>query len=520
MWYIYINHAPQSWEPGVLKRLLLLGIIAFLGVLACLIFHITILLTSNGKPQNSWKFQPSVLLAISSAISTGLLRFALGEGAAVTWWNKAINGCTIKFFDVLGLASIASVIVAIDSPVFQRATTVAVRLAQVNMPLSVGTAQQLPFGYTGAMQRHISCDVTRMTPPFQKVVLSHNSGEPMYLNDTGCANGNCSATIRAAELAVECSLETMPQDFGSLIYGAENGTGKLVPSNYNGTVVGMGDAQRLMFSTNFTFDPLRRPSSFNFTATYKDQKDCNSRLQVNRCEFHLATLLYPIKIIPETIAVIYDTNEQEDITTNSTTLEASGILAQDHLTWADELVSCQDTWKDPTPQVVAELQNLMFRTALSVPNNSNRPLRLLQHGEKVIQQNQTVDVVNLQDVSVFQAHYGYVAAGAAVMGVCLVVVASTFYEWWKIGRPITMSPIEITKAFNAPVLKADGVNGGLDRLLPIVGDRQVRYGEVRYCDGNIILPSDDVDPYESVQSRLELSYLHWTSTPQQDSRHV
>ncbi|KOC17123.1 hypothetical protein AFLA70_253g001741 [Aspergillus flavus AF70] len=305
----------------------------------------------------------------------------------------------IRFFNVLGLASIASVIVAIDSPLFRRATTVAVRPAQVNVLVSVGIAQQLPFGYTGAMQRHISGDVTRMTPLFQKIVLSHNSGEPMYLNDTGCANGNCSATIQADGIAVECSLEPIPQDYGSLIYGAENGTRKLVLSDYTGTVVGMGDAQRLMFSTNFT------------------------RLQVNRCEFHLAKLLYPIKIVdgaiefsssledlgrsPETIAVIYDMNEQEDITTNGTigglylvandllqskavgmqinhawTLETPGMLAQDHLTWADELVSCQDMWKDPTPQVVAELQNLMFRTALSVPNNSSRSLRLLQHGEK------------------------------------------------------------------------------------------------------------------------------------------
>ncbi|KAB8221478.1 hypothetical protein BDV33DRAFT_202477 [Aspergillus novoparasiticus] len=246
----WINHAPQSWEPGVLKRLPLPGISALLGVLACLIFNTTILLTSNGKPQNSWKVQPSVLLAISSTFSTGLLRFALAEGAAITWWNKAINGCTvydlhrnwsfsnsmydmikqIRFFNALGLASVASVIVAIDSPPFQRATTVAVRPAQVNMPLSVGIAQQLLFGYTGAIQRHISNDVTRMTPPSQKVVLSYNSGEQMYLNDTGCANGNCSATIRAAGLAVECSLETIPQDFGNLIYGAENGTGEPIPS--------------------------------------------------------------------------------------------------------------------------------------------------------------------------------------------------------------------------------------------------------------------------------------------------
>lgn len=92
----------------------------------------------------------------------------------------------------------------------------------------------------------------------------------------------------------------------------------------------------------------------------------------------------------------------------------------------------------------------------------------------MIQQNHTVNVVKLQDVSVFQVHSGSLAPGAAVMGVCLVVVVSTFYEWWKIRRPITMSPIEIAKAFNAPVLKANGVNGDLDRLLPIVGDRQVR----------------------------------------------
>lgn len=55
---------------------------------------------------------------------------------------------------------------------------------------------------------------------------------------------------------------------------------------------------------------------------------------MNRCEFHRATLFYPIKVVdgaiefsssledlgrsPETIAVIYDTNEQGDITTKRT----------------------------------------------------------------------------------------------------------------------------------------------------------------------------------------------------------
>ncbi|GMF67754.1 unnamed protein product [Aspergillus oryzae] len=67
--------------------------------------------------------------------------------------------------------------------------------------------------------------------------------------------------------------------FRAWLHTDESGNGETSSFKllYNGTVVGMGDAQRLMFSTNFMFDPLRRPSSFNFTATYKDQKDCNSQ---------------------------------------------------------------------------------------------------------------------------------------------------------------------------------------------------------------------------------------------------
>ncbi|KAA8649631.1 uncharacterized protein ATNIH1004_002302 [Aspergillus tanneri] len=164
------------------------------------------------------------------------------------------------------------------------------------------------------------------------------------------------------------------------------------------------------------------------------------------------------------------------------TLETTGMLAQEHITSADRVITCNDTWRDPTPAVISELQKLMFRTALSVPYNSSHLLYRSYAWDQMIEQIQTANGIKVQDMSVFQVDYGYMAAGAAVMGVCLVVVASTFYEWWKIGRPITMSPTEIAKAFNAPVLKGDGLNGDLDGLLPIVGDRRVRYGEVRYSD--------------------------------------
>jgi hypothetical protein len=547
------------------------------------VFNIVILVTSNGKPQDSWKVQPSVLLAISSAISTGLLRFALAEGAAITWWLKAIRGCTvadlhrnwsfassvwdvitqIKFFNVLGLASIASMVVAIDNPLFQRATTTAIRPVQTNMTLpDVQIAQLLPFGYTGVINGWMYKTVAQMTPDFQEVLSAYNAGKPMYLNHTGCEHANCSTTVRAAGLAFKCASETRPEDFGRAYRGPN---GEPVPSNYVGNITGEDSIKRVMFSTNFTFYTMDEPADFNFTAAYKDKKPCYGQIQINQCTMHHATLLYPIKMIdgaveftsslenlgidPETIAeldesvtyrVTNDNNKSTlggvylaannlfkseglgEATDHRWTLETSGMIAQDHLTSTNYTYICEDTWRDPTPKIVAELQKLMFRAALSVPYDPKaKPLPVGSATNRTVQQIQTVNVVRLQDKSVFQVDYGFLAAGAAVMAVCLVVVAATFSEWWKIGRPITMSPIEIAKAFKAPVLKGDGINSDLNGLLPLVGERRVRYGEVRYRDDEkMVFPDEEVEPNEKVQSRLELTHLHWTAVPQRDTHYV
>ncbi|KAF7592218.1 hypothetical protein BBP40_000489 [Aspergillus hancockii] len=572
----------HAWEPGVLKQLPGLGVLSLVGVLLCLVFNIVILVTSNGKPQNSWKIQPSVLLAISSAISTGLLRFALAEGAAITWWLKAINGCTvadlhrnwsfassiwdvitqIKFFNILGLASIASVVIAIDSPLFQRATTIAVRPVQTNITLQdVEIAQLLPFGYTGVINGWMYQSVAQMTPAFQEVLTEYNAGRPMYLNHTGCENANCTTTVRAAGLALKCEAETRAEDFGRSLRGPH---GDPVPSNYTGRTTGEFSVERVMFSTNFTFWTMNEPADFNLTAAYKDEKPCYSHIRINRCTMHHATLLYPIRLIdgeveftsslenlgrsPETIAeldesVSYRFTKDNNVSTlggvylaannlfkseglgqvtdHRWTLETSGMIAQDHLVSTNYTNICEDTWRDPTPKIVAELQKLMFRAALSVPYDASQPLPVGAATNRKVQQIQTVDVVKLKNTSVFEVDYGYMAAGAAVMGVCLVVVAATFYKWWKIGRPITMSPIEIAKAFKAPVLEGDGMNSDLNELLPLLGDRRVRYGEVRYRgDKKMVFPDEEVEPNESVQSRLELTHQHWAGVPRRDTPYV
>lgn len=565
----------RLWETGVWNRLPWLGISALLGVVLCLAFNVVVLIISNKQPTNKWQIQPSVLLAISSAASNGLLRFAMAEGAVIAWWIKAIEGCTvndlhrywsfansiydamkkIRFFNVITLASIASVIIAVDNPLFQRALTISVQPFRKDIAISVPIAQQIPESYTGMIQGYTSPVLSGMTTIFEEVMKGYNSRAPMYLNNSGCGTGNCSGTIKAAGFAVDCSRITLPYDFGS-IYVLPNGTE--VGSDYNGTFSAMANVMKVTFSSNFTFD-VREPSTINFTVAYKDKSPCKSQLQVNHCTFRPATLKYPVNIengtvtfssslsslgtTPETVVAVYSISEDNfvrgstlggfylaasDLLTSEATiwqvdhiwtLNISGTLAQDYVTSINSMTACEDTWSDPTEEVISSLQEIMFRTALSASNDSSPFYYYSGVNASHVQTNQTMNTVEVSLLPAFQVHYGYLAAGVAVMIACVVPVASTFYGWWRIGRPISLSPIEIAKAFNAPLLQGKGSNCELDELLDFVGNRPVRYGEVKYRGGKMISPDEAVEG-ETVLARLQMAYPDLTTLPQRGVQYV
>lgn len=464
----------------------------------------------------------------------------MAQGAAITWWIKAIDGCTvkdlhrhwsfansvydsvtgIKFFNALTLASLASVIVSVNNPIFQRASTVSVQPFEKNITMTVAVAQDLPEGYTSMFTGKTVPVLSGMSTAFQEVLRAYSLREPMHLNDSGCGTGNCSGIIKAAGLAVNCTKTSLPYDFGSALIGEH---GHVVGSDYNGTVVGMVDVDRETFSSNFTID-MATSASINFTVAYKDQSPCKSRLVVNHCVLEPATLKYPVSIEdgvvrftppsllsslgsdPKNVVSIYQPRPYfiarsalggpylaaSDLYTSHATisqhnhvwtLNISGTLAQDYATSLDDLVACENTWSDPTDEVISSLQEIMFRTALSVSNN---PPQNSSYTSNIsyVNTTQTIHTVQVTSQPAFQTHTGYLAAGVAVMTTCVVAVASTFRGWWKLGRQMSLSPIEIAKAFNAPLLvQGKATNCDLGGLLGFVGDRPVRYGEVRCTRG-------------------------------------
>lgn len=47
--------------------------------------------------------------------------------------------------------------------------------------------------------------------------------------------------------------------------------------------------------------------------------------------------------------------------------------------------------------------------------------------------------------SVFNTNFHYFAAAAVLELVCIVLIAPTYWGWWKLGRHVSFSPLEVAK---------------------------------------------------------------------------
>lgn len=127
------------------------------------------------------------------------------------------------------------------------------------------------------------------------------------------------------------------------------------------------------------------------------------------------------------------------------------------------LGTCDMYWTDPTPDIIAGIRELGFRTAIAATNSTTE---------------QTVLATEIANVQVYVSHYRYLAGALVVMLLGIVLVFPTFLGWWQLGRKMSLSPIEIAKAFNAPLLEGCRSNSKMKIILEEVGGLEVVYGEV------------------------------------------
>ncbi|KAF7184982.1 hypothetical protein HII31_13605 [Pseudocercospora fuligena] len=548
---------PQPWKPSRWSNVPWFGLLAWVGAILATIGTVVVLTTSNLKPTDEWpskstQVQPTVLLAVLTALANTFSRFALSEGATIAWWTAVLRGGTINHLHqvwsqgvsvraaafsgrhstLLAVACILTSAVVIDGPLLQRASRVETYIYSQVVDLDTNLfSKDLPqffSAYTGYSNNFY-------TQPFVKIVQDFNRRSAMNVPGNFNCSGNCTATFVAPIFDVDCRPQTASYDL-------------TMPSARNGYT----DVE------NIGFVGIEANDSYvvNVTSLYKNDPACKGQLTGSTCLLRNAVGTYSITFgngritdweKTDTISIsnytddletqgvgiplpstnggfimlanaLYSGNvsmqwtfstpamamaSPENVLDSSTT----GPFATNYMNsltlgtsseYVDQL-DCSTTWSDPLPDILDAMQELMLRSAISL-SNSSTPQTV--HAE--------ADVIGTQYISDFR----YLAAALAVMLVSSFIVLPLLTGWWRFGRSMSLSPIEIAKAFGAPELDEGSSMDEVAGLLKSVGGKKVMYGAVG-VETKVVIPKDDdaaSDAHRKVQ-RLAIAEAERVAAP-------
>ncbi|KAE9377308.1 hypothetical protein N431DRAFT_331034 [Stipitochalara longipes BDJ] len=554
----------QQWEPGIWRQFPYRGVLALLFSLLCMAGSIAILYRSDGQPVQHWKISPTVYLALFTTGANMSLRFAFNQGVKISWWYSALNGSTVrdlhhlwlygdtfwsallsgKNFNLVALASVATTLVVIDQPLIQRASTVVPSNHLHPVQVVAQIAPEIPWGYTG-YQSGRGAEEQLMTGPMISAFNDFNSKNQMITNFSGCT-GTCTGTIDAGGLATRCSTISGPVTY---LLQADNDEGGGIPES-----IYMPESP---FGANFTLEAAESETSGTsilMTVWYTNNatSDCTGTMTLRTCSLRPATLRYPITLEKNVLSlgnIVNDSVVQSlqpvspdwisidggsdydrwtlgglyvaanNLFASNATYQFTGghgsvvylpdtlsnqfvqlppsIASNESSSIYNETIPevCTSNWEDPTTYILSSLNELAFRVSL-------RSAGIEFRNTSQLPAPQTLEMLESSSVNVFHSEYRYLLGSSLLGAFFVLLVAPTFWGWWQIGRSVTLNPIEIAKAFDAPFFQGPGSNATEQEIVQNTGSRSLRYGE-----------ADGQGSAEQSRRQLKLADPHEISTP-------
>lgn len=396
-----------------------------------------------------------------------------------------------------------------------------------------------------------------MNTTFAQVVNSYITRENIPNPFSGCS-GECYGTVKAAGLASNCSRMEVPWDNNSTSPNFFNSS-TVFSSNFTWIQAAFGENATSSNPTpeipyieyNLSYVQGRHiKNKWNGGGVNEDMNAqggdlCNGTMVIQTCQLRSATLNYPIALVNGTLSLrgnssSYDVDHiqpygvKPDVVLGQTwedfnpmswstlggvvsaaqnmfiskadqkdfDLTLSGNLGsqyadygpdgQDYITTQE---ACAMNWRDPTPDIMNALNEIMFRTALLAKDYSKYTLLNYTtdrawtsyyeawpitppQGDNGVPVPQTLVMEQHANINIFQSHYSYLVGALGVMILGVLVVIPTFNGFWQLGRDISLNPLEIAKAFNPQILEGTGSNASSKHLDKTVGLKEVKYGEV------------------------------------------
>lgn len=483
-----------------------MGILSLAGMMTCVITSAIVVGVSHNKAVASWKIQPAVLLAVLSGTSSVLFACALEAGIAVRFWLGASSHTSLsqlhyiwdhgrgfglipalragsKARNVALLATGAYILHFLASPLLQRSTYQSLHDEVSIQPMSMDIAARIPDGWFGPRDANgaglfeFGNGLSELQQWWRK--------DPISTQDRAGyrCDGTCDTQVQAAGFRYDCWTAEEKLD---LITGE--------PDDQVVFFVGMA-----MTTQNITDEPL-----LYLLTRYLSEVDtnCIGTVQVKTCYLKAATVNYAITIQNTTISlptpellnmsILSSYSSPEDFpdaptagplvslrnfvynilvqnTTNiynkkmnKTAYGGQGSLADIFFVSSSENQdpsppTCRIKFRSPTEYVLSVMYEFMFRFALAAGKGA---------------ETQTLTARRTSRTLVHQVDAVFLAVSLAAMTCGIVLVGALIWNWWLLGRPVTLSPLETAGALGRPILD-DRPCATIDQIL--VGTREMKF---------------------------------------------
>ena len=356
---------------------------------------------------------------------------------------------------------------------------------------------------------------------------------------TGCEK-TCKAKIQAPAFAVTaCQNHSFPvnytRDSHSVNEIYTNADKFIAPSlNEDGIITALGleaaEIEKAYLFTGF-FDGSDCVGTFNYTACTLQSAIGEYDVTIDRGVLSLVNAAYPtiVALANNTQVDRHSWKNKNGARGHPSTL--AGILSLANLKWDstitfahqpgdrsqiaavltdspattafqrpndDKLGLCQ-SFSDPHDEVLKDMNELMVRAGAILASQDSSMIADYESrtdpGTPSFRR--TITGYRTGDHDLYHTNYMYYLGAALVEVLCVAVVAPLYWGWWKLGRHMSFSPLEIAKvrssqlqdanlatdknlqAFGSPLLADCNSNCSGRELAKSTGSRSVRYGAAR-----------------------------------------
>ncbi len=118
------------------------------------------------------------------------------------------------------------------------------------------------------------------------------------------------------------------------------------------------------------------------------------------------------------------------------------------------------TFHDPSNNILQSLNRLMFYMGAHVAQVKDKAF-FETYIDPGLDVNTTITGLLDTQEEVYKTDLIWFLAAAVIEGVCILLVLITYNGWWRLGRLVSLSPIEIAAVRNPPSLKQRRTNNSI-----------------------------------------------------------